>query len=115
MRAAEPREQRTEQQDGAPQTADERAIGCVCAHTRRANAQRGAADAVDLRADVEQQPCHHLDVADAGDIGQDALVLRQQARRQERKRRVLVSLDGDPALQPMSALDQQCRHAVVSS
>ena len=71
------------------------------------------ADAVDLGAEVEQQPRHHLDVADARHVGQHALLVGQQARGQQRQRRVLVAFDGDAALEPVAAFDQQCRHSAV--
>ena len=114
MRAAGPREQRPEQQHRPAQPADQRAVGRMRAHARRADAQRGAADAVDLGAEVEQQARHHLDVADARHVGQHALVFGEQARRQQRQRGVLVALDGHAALEPVAAFDQQCRHELRS-
>ena len=68
--------------------------------------QRRRADALDFGADVEQQPRHHLDVADARHVGQDALFLGEEARRQQRQRRVLVSFNGHAALEPVSPFDQ---------
>ena len=40
-----------------------------------------------------EQPRHHLDVADARHVGQHAFFGRQQARGQQRQRRVLVAFD----------------------
>ena len=73
---------------------------------RRADAQRRRADAVYLGAEIEQQPRHHLDVADARHVGQDALVVGQQAGGQQRQRGVLVAFHRDAALEPVPAFDQ---------
>ena len=70
------------------------------------NAQRRRADAFDFGADIEQQPRHHLDVADARHVGQDALLLGEETRRQQRQRGVLVAFHGHAALEPVPALDQ---------
>ena len=53
---------------------------------RTAHAQRRGADALDLGAEIEEQPRHHLDVADARHVGEHALFGRQQARREQRQR-----------------------------
>ena len=108
--AAAAREQRTEQQHRPAQPADQRTIGSLRANRRRADPQRGRADALDLGTDVEQQARHHLDVADARHVGEHALVLAQQAGNEQRQRRVLVALDRDAALQAMASLDEQTRH-----
>jgi hypothetical protein len=97
VRTSTPREQRPEQQHGAAQPSDERAVGLVFHDRRAAHAQRRAADAFDLAAEIENQPRHHLDVADPRYVGQDALVLRQQARREQRQRSVFVAFDFDGA------------------
>ena len=76
-----------------------------CVRTcRRPHAQRRRADALDFGADVEQQPRHHLDVADARHVGQHALVVGQQAGGQQRQRGVLVAFDGDAAFEPVCRL-----------
>jgi hypothetical protein len=77
---------------------------------RRPDAQGCRANPFDFGADVEEQPCHHLDVADARDVSDHALVARQEARRQQRQRRVLVSLDRNRPLEAIATFDQQCRH-----
>ena len=92
-RAPAARQQRPQQQHRAAQPADQRAIGLVLGDVRAANAQRRAADAFDVGAEVEQQPRHHLDVGDAGHVVQRAPLVGQQARGNQRQRRVLVALD----------------------
>ena len=72
------------------------AIGIVLPAPAGSDPQRRGPDAIDLGADVEQQPRHHLDVADARHVRQHALVFGQQARGEQRQRRVLVAFDGDP-------------------
>ena len=84
--------------------------GACLRRLRRANAQRRAADAVDLCSDVEQQPRHHLDVANAWHVRQDAFVLGQQTCREQGQRGVLVAFDGHAPLQSVSAFYEQCRH-----
>ena len=93
------REQRPQQQHRAAQPADQRAIGLVLGDLRAADAQRRAADAFDLGAEVEQQPRHHLDVGDARHVVQRAPLVGQQARRHQRQRRVLVAFDVDAAFE----------------
>ena len=62
------------------------------------------------RAEIEEQPRHHLDVADARHVGQHALLGRQQAGGEQRQRGVLVAFDVDGARQPLAAFNQQCGH-----
>ena len=64
------------------------------------------ADAVHLGAEIEKEPRHHFDVPDARHVGQDALVLGQETRRQQRERGVLVAFNRDTALEPVPAFDQ---------
>ena len=61
-------------------------------------------------AQIQQQPCHDLYIANARDVRQDALVRRQQARREQRERGVLVPLHGHASLQPAPAFNHECRH-----
>ena len=110
MRASRARQQRTEQQHRAAQTADQRAIRRVGLHVFRAEAQRRRADAVDLDAEIKQQPGHHLDVADARHVGERALVLGQQACGQQRQRGVLVAFHRHAAAETMAAFNQESGH-----
>jgi hypothetical protein len=105
MRASTPGEQRSEQQDGAAQPPDEGAVGLVLRHLGTADPKRRAADALDLRAEIEQKPRHHFDVADARHVREDAFLGRQQARGQQRQRGILVTFDFHGTGEPMAALD----------
>ncbi len=104
LRAAAPREHRAEQQHGAAQPADQRALRLVAHDLRAADAEGAGADAVDLGAEVGEQAGHHLDIADARHVGEHALLLGQQAGRQQRQRGVLVAADGDAARQRAARL-----------
>ena len=106
MRAAATREQRTEQQHGPAQPADQGAVGLVLGDRAAAHAQRRAADAFDLRAQIEEQPRHHFDVADPRHVRQHAFVRRQQARGEQRQRGILVAFDRDGTRQAMAAFNQ---------
>ena len=108
--AAAARQQRPHQQHRAAQASDQRAVGLVLGDVGAADAQRGAADAFDLGAEIEQQPRHHLDVGDARHVGERAPLVGQQARRHQRQRRVLVAFDVDAAFDAAAAFNHQCGH-----
>ena len=67
------------------------------------------------RAEIDEQARHHLDVADARHVGEHALLVGEQARRDERQRRVLVAADDDAPGQRPAAFDEQCGHRTSSS
>ena len=52
----------------------------------------------------------HVDIADSRHIREHALLIGQQARREQRQGRVLVALDHDPSGQPAASLDFQLCH-----
>ena len=111
--APQSRQQRTEQQHRPAEPANQRAIGLVGDDLRRPDAQRGRADAVDFGAEVEQQSRHYLDVADAWDVREQALLVREEARGQQRQRRILVAFHRHTPFKAMASLNQQCRHSVL--
>ena len=74
---------------------DQAALGLVALDPRAPDAKRARPDPVDLGAEVDQQARHHLDVADARHVGEDALLVGEQARGDERQRGVLVAADDD--------------------
>jgi hypothetical protein len=62
--------------------------------------------ALDLGADVEQQPRHDLDVTDARDVFEDALPFSEEAGGEQRQCRVLIAFDGHAARKPMTSFNQ---------
>ena len=52
------------------------------------------------------EPRHHLDVADSGNVREDAFVGGEQTRRQQRQRGVLVAFDVDGSGQALAAFDE---------
>ena len=80
----------------------------MTADTRGPDTERRTANAVNLGSQILQQPSHDLYIADAWNVRQDALVLGQQAGREQRERRILVSLHGHASPQPVSAFNQEC-------
>ena len=64
----------------------------------------------DLDAEVGQQVQHRLHVADPRDVVEDDLLLREQAARQQRQRRVLVPCGDDRAGQRHPAFDDEFLH-----
>ena len=106
VRPAAPREQRAQEQHRTPQAADQRAIRLVLDDVGTAHAQRRAADPFDFTTEIENQPRHHLDVADPRNVGEHAFFACQQTGGQKRKRRVLVALDFNSAGQPAAAFNQ---------
>ncbi len=114
-RAPAARQQRTEEQNGASKAPDERGVGLVLHERPTAYAKRRRADAVDGRAQIDQQAYHHLDVADARHVGEDALFGGQQTRSEERKRAVLVALDVNGSREPVAAFNRKCGHKSVRS
>ena len=106
VRPSAPREQRAEQQHRTAQAADQRRVGLVLDDVGTPHAQRRAADALDLAAEVENQPRHHLDVADSGNVREDAFLGGEETRRQQRQRGVLVAFDVDGSRQALTAFDE---------
>ena len=64
------------------------------------NTQGRRAGTLHHRTETRDDPQQHLDVPDPRDVVQLALFLGQEARREQRQRGVLVSLDRDRAGQP---------------
>ena len=91
-RASGARQQRTQQQHGAAQLADQRGVGLRVRDLLAAHAHRGGAHAVHVGAHFAQQVRHHLDVADARHVVEHALFGGEQAGGEQRQRRVLVAL-----------------------
>src|SRR5213082_2456003 len=58
---------------------------------------------LDLGAEVEEQPRHHLDVADSRHVGEDTSVGRQETGGEQRQSGVLVAFDVDRSGQPLTA------------
>ena len=110
MRASPPREQRANQQNRAANAADELRVGLVLNHLLTADADRRRPDAFHGRAQVEQQLRHRLDVLDPRHVGEHAFFGRQQARRQQRQRGVLVAFDINGSGQTPAAFNLQSRH-----
>jgi hypothetical protein len=106
LRTAAPREQRPQQQDRTAEPPDQRRIGFVLDDLGATDAQCGAADPLDLAAEIENEPRHHLDVADPGNVGQHTLFGREQAGGEQWQRGVLVAFDLDAARQTLPALNQ---------
>jgi hypothetical protein len=99
------REQRSEEQDGTAQLADEQRVGPIRGNRRAPDLQRRRSDTVDGGAKAPHQLDQHLDVPDARDVLEHALLVRQQACRQQRQRGILVPFDGHLARQPPAAFD----------
>ena len=105
-RATAPREQRTEEQHRTTQPTDQRGIGFVLGDVRAPHAKRRRAQPLDVCAEIDEQLRHDLDVLDARDVGQHALVARQQTGREQWQRGVLVALDFDDTREPPPAFNQ---------
>ena len=110
--AASTSQERPHQQHRPAKAPDQRPIGLVLCHLLAADAQRRRSDAVDLCAHIEEKSAHHLDIRDARHVGEDARLIGQQARRNQRQRGVLVAFDVETAVQAMTAFDDQGRHKV---
>ena len=105
-RAPAAREQRTDEEDRPAQAADQRRVGFVLHDLRAAHAQRRAADPLDLGPEIQEQPRHHFHVADARHVGEDAFLGREETRREQRQRGVLVAFDLDRAGETLAAFNQ---------
>ena len=62
---------------------------------------------LDIGAEVEKEACHDLDVADARYVFEDAFLFGEEARRNQRQRRVLVAFDLNTAAEALAAFDEQ--------
>ncbi len=110
VRLTAPGQERPQQQNRPAQPSDQGAVGLVLQDIAALDAQRGAADALDLGAEIEQQPRHDLDVGDSRHVGQHARLIRQQAGCHQRQRRVLVAFDVDASAEPTAAVNDECGH-----
>ena len=110
MRLSDARQQRPEQQYRPAQPPHERTVRRMRPNPWSPHPQRRRSDAVDFRAEIQEQPRHNLDVTDTGDVGEDALLVREEACRKQGKRGVLVASDEDLPFEPVPALNQECRH-----
>ena len=84
------------------------AVRLVLGDLAAADPQGGRADAVDLGAEIEEEPAHDLDVRDARHVIEHALVGCEQTGGNQRQRGILVAFDVHPSAQPMPAFDDQC-------
>ncbi len=111
-RLATPCQQRPHEQDRPAQPPHQRAVGLVLRDVLALDAERRRADAVDVGADVQQQPAHDVDVGNARHVVQHAELLGEHARRDQRQGRVLVALDVEAAIQTMPAFYDKCGHGL---
>ena len=109
-----PCQQRTEEQHRSPQAAHQRGVRLVLDDLSTAHVECGRADALDLRAEIDEQLRHDLDIADARHVREHAFFRRQQAGREQRQRRVLVPFHMDTARQAVTAFNQQRGHRMAS-
>ncbi len=103
-------EQRAQQQHRSAQPADQARIRLGRHDIAAGDPQRRRALPFDLGAERSQQVDHHRDVANLRNVAQLAGLGREQTRRQQRQRRVLVAFDRDAAGQPPAALNHQLSH-----
>ena len=80
------------------------ASGSSLADIRAPDSQRRRANPVYLGAEVEKEACHDLDIADARYVFEDAFLFGEEARRNQRQRRVLVAFDLDTAAESAGRL-----------
>ncbi len=95
--AAEPREQRSREQERRPDPLGEAAIDLLAHDVSGVDRHLAVADPAHAGAERLQQQDHRLDVADPRHVAQDHLVLGEQARGENRQRTILVSGGNDGA------------------
>ncbi len=83
-------EQRAGEQERRANLASELGVEVGLAHAARVDADLVRARPLDVGSEVGEQLDHRLDVADARNVRQPHLVRRERARRENRKRAVLV-------------------------
>ena len=88
---SEAREQRTCEQERGANLARELCVEVRLAHAARIHADLVRARPFDVGSEIGEQLDHRLDVANARDVGQPHLVRGEHARREDRKRAVLVA------------------------
>ena len=108
--AAEPGQQRAGEQEAGAKPLGQVAVDVVVVDPLRGDrdfARRGPRDAGTQRLEQQQ---HRLDIRDRGDVPEHDLVLRKQARGEDRQRAVLVSGRDDRAGQWHAAFDDELFH-----
>ncbi len=98
-------EQRSDQQHGTTQPADQQGIRLVFDDLTAAHAKGASPDAFDFGSEINEQPRHHVNVADQWHVRQNTRLGRQQTRGKQRQRGVLVALNLDSAAQPLAAFN----------
>jgi hypothetical protein len=102
-----PREQRPGEQHRRSDAARELSVDGRGADVGGGERQHVRVELADAHADVVQQGQHRVDVPDVGDVLDDHLLVRQQARGEDRQRRVLVAAGRDCSGQRPAALDDE--------
>jgi putative nucleotidyltransferase with HDIG domain len=105
--AAEAGEQWSNEQEGRADLAPELGVQLVAREVGRLEADLVLACPLDLDTELGEERDHRLDIADPRDVAERHRLVRQQARREDRQRAVLVAGDGDPAVQRPSSLDHE--------
>ena len=98
-------EQRSDQQHGTTQPADQQGVWLVFDDLTAAHAKGARPDALDFGSEINEQPRHHINVADQWHVCQNTRLGRQQTRGQQRQRGILVALYLDSAAQPLAAFN----------
>ena len=107
---AEPGEQRPGEQERGAHAAAELGVELVLGDLGGVDTQLVRARPGDLRAEVGEQLEHGVDVPDPRDVRERDRLLREQRRRQDRQRAVLVAGGLDRPRQTPAALDHEGLH-----
>src|SRR5439155_685612 len=108
--AAEAGQQRPGDEERGADPVRDLGVDLRLAHVRRAEGDDVLVAPVDAHAEPAQELEHRLHVADARDVAEDDLLLGQEACRERRQRRVLVTRRHDRARQRLTPLDDELLH-----
>ena len=110
--ALEARQQRRGEQEGGADLLGQLGLDLDAVHAGGAQRELVGPDPGDVHPELLEDRDHRLDVADAGHVAHEHLILGEDARGENRQRRVLVPGRGERAGERDAAFDDELLHGL---